>query len=349
MLAHHNGLDTLMDAKTVGRMAASNDIPYNDEAAVSQAGFTPQAFGKILSQAELAHAKFTAVALCDEAGLHVTSRAEWADKWIRSSGSIPQAVLDKLGSNSFSKRKPSAPATFFAYVEKRYEQQACLHFRLGCGPVKNVQLCGAEQQPDLAEYLLFIQLAKLMEAVASIYPYGIRVQIIPDDRRGGTANCWPASYGKSYIAGLQRMVAELGFGAWITIEDGQSKLYAHYNIGHYMDAAEQEILAHPDFQRHLALACVKAKQNFVTRHDADFTEDAIRDSALRYLISHRAESLSGVWTPGDVFPVRYANHPEHYQLYTMAAGITKLPWQIRLPLELRSDSVLQNRMSFYNA
>ena len=58
---------------------------------------------------------------------------------------------------------------------------------------------------------MFIQLAKAMEAIAAIYTYGLKVQMIPDDLRGGSANCWPTEYGKHYIAGLKRMVKDLNF------------------------------------------------------------------------------------------------------------------------------------------
>ncbi len=52
---------------------------------------------------------------------------------------------------------------------------------------------------------------------------------------------------------------------------------------------------------------------------------------MRYLVAHKAEMLSGMWSPVDALPLVYANHPDNFQLYTMGRGLTKLPWQVRLP------------------
>lgn len=314
-------------------LMAPQETMRSPEDDVSHAGFTPASLKKLVSNAQQFHKKFLASSPCD-AGLYVSEIPDWGAKLIRRSGGITQAIIAKLGSNSFSKRRPTDTAHFLAYLEERYAEGAPLLFRIGTGPVKNAQQYGAAQAPDLAEYLMFIHLAKVMEAIAAIYPYGIRVQMIPDDLRGGNANCWPSEYSKRYIAGLRRLAKELRFESWLDVEEGQSRIYAAYEVEKHLHTAEQDILRNPDCHKNLAIACMNAKQNVVSVHTTDVTESMIRESALRYMINHKAEMLSGIWTPKDAFPIRYGNHSDNFQLYTMGAGLTKLPWQIRLPISL---------------
>ena len=298
---------------------------------LANAGFSAASLEKHVRQARIFHNAFLVRSRAGDRGLHLTHRPDWAEKYIRRSASVPQAVLDKLGSNSFSKRRPEHALPFLQYVKRQYEAKAALAFRLVVGPVKNVLLAGDCQAPDFAEYLMFVQLARLMEAIAGIYPHGIRVQMIPDDLRGRIANGWPARYGSDYITGLARMNDELQFGGWLQVESGQARLYELYDVESHVEAAKAEVVSSPDYPKQLAAACIKAQQNLVACDPSQCTESAVCESAKRYLVRHRAEMLSGMWSPTDAFPLVCANHPGNYQLFTMAGGLTKLPWQVVLP------------------
>lgn len=307
------------------------ELPCNEDA-LADAGLTAASMQKLLAQAKQFHQAFAAMSQCDERGLSLHVLPAWREKWVRRHGNTPDAVYAKLGSNRFSKRRATDPTRFLEYLNRQYQEELPLLFRLGAGPVKNVRQYGASQAPDLAEYLMLVQLARVMEAVAAIYPYGVRVQMIPDDIRGRHANSWREEYGRRYIAGLQCMVRELGFAAWLEVENGQSRVYDRYNVDAYRDVAEKQVLCSPDFQKKFETACLKAQQNLVLSQESKAGKQAVRESAIRYLIANQAEALSGMWTPQDAFPLRYAHHDHHFQLFTMGSGLTKLPWQIQLPL-----------------
>jgi hypothetical protein len=297
------------------------------------AGFTPLALEDRVDEARRFHAQFLGAAECGAAGLRIARLPEWGEKLIRRSGGVPQAVIAKLGSNLFSKRRPQDTSSFLSYIEKRYGEGTPLELRIVVGPVKNVRRCGAEQDPDLAEYLMFVQLSRLMEALVSLYPHGIRVRMIPDDLRGKIANGWPGAYSVRYISGLRRMVRELRFEGWLEVEEGQARLYDQYNVQKYFEVANESVLKAADYRLKLAQACHNARENFVAFGEMEIPDAVLHNSAMRYLVSYEAETLSGMWSAEDALPLIYASHPGQYQLYTMGQGITKLPWQIRLPLE----------------
>lgn len=306
---------------------------------VSDIGLTHEELRERVQLADSFHQQFQKISHVDAAGLHVARMPQWGAKFIRRCGCVPSAVLEKIGSNSIAKRRPKDTQLFLAHVRQRFEAGAPLCFRVVVGPVKNVQRCGAQQSPDIAEYLMFIQLARVMESVAAIYPHGVSVQLVPDDVRGGIANDWPAAYGERYIAGLQQMVRALGFASWLRVENGQTKLYQRYQVENYMDAAKASVISDACFSANFEMACSKARDNLVSRGSKAPSENDVRASAMRYLTAHKAELLSGMWSPGETFPLIYANHPGSYQLYTMGRGLTKLPWQVRMPFSLLDESL----------
>lgn len=291
--------------------------------------------------------QFHAVARVNaQAGLYIPFKPSWADKLIREHKGVPQAILAKIGSQAFAKRRPADMAPFLNYVQTRYETGQPLHIRTVVGPVKNVQRSGAAQSPDLAEYLSFVQLARLMAAIAPLYPHGIKVQMVPDDQRASIANHFPASYSRRYIAGLQALAQRLSFDSWLHVENGQSALYQHYGVRGYYNAAQEELLSWQArdpaaFATRWEKACAKARENLVNDNGVPQRDDeSVHASAWRYLIAHRAEVLSGMWSPQDALPLIYANHPGNFQIYTMGPGGpkgTKLPWQIVLPESLLSQ------------
>jgi hypothetical protein len=124
--------------------------------------------------------------ISEERGVHTVPEHPWAAKMLRRA-SVPEAVVEKLGSTSFCKRRPENTAPFLEYVQRQYEQGQPLTFRVPFGPLKNMNRCGAEQLPDIAEYLTMIQLARMADALTGLYPHGIKVQLVPDDQRARKA------------------------------------------------------------------------------------------------------------------------------------------------------------------
>lgn len=312
--------------------AASQILP-DTTTYLCDAGFTAATLEKAAGVMQKFHGAFSQSIKASAGVLSVCDTLPQDTKFIRRCGGIAEAVLQKLGSHAFTKRRPEDTAPYLAYLQKRCDEEASLHFRIVVGPVKNVRRYGAQQEPDLAEYLMLMQLARLMEAVARIYPYGVRVQLVPDDLRGRIANDWPEEYSRRYIRGLWQMVRELQFHHWLEVEPGQARLYEEYNVPKYLPEAKEEVVADPHFSLHLTQACLKARENLITQGAAAVSASLIRESAMRYLVCHKAEILSGMWSPEDAFALIYANHPGNFQLYTMKQGVTKLPWQVKLPFE----------------
>ena len=187
---------------------------------------------------------------------------------------------------------------------------------------------------------MFTQLARVARSLATLYPFGVQIEMVPDDKRGGEANLWPKEYGQRYIGGMQKLVRNLGFKDWLKIENGQDRLYKQYQVATFRAAAAEQLQnwqrSDPHaYEAKLQTAAARARENMA---GGTATEQEARESALRYLIALGAEKMSGIFAPGlgkqDAFPLRYANHPGSYQLYTMGPGQTKLPWQIALPQAL---------------
>ena len=287
------------------------------------------------------HVRFLEAAQCDEQGLHLAQMPPWAEKLIRRSTNVAHAVLAKLGSNTVAKRRPEEKQAFLDHIARCVEAQTPLTLRIVFGPVKNVRRYGSYQSADMAEYLTLMQLGRVAETIAAIYPHGLRIQIVPDDKRGGIANAWPQAFSKQYIRSLQNMVKELQFDAWMQVEDGQARLYEQYGVENFTHAATMEVMADAGFHAKLERARNHARENLFSYNNGNLPEHEVQDSAMRYLVAHKAEMLSGIWSPIDAVPLVYANHPDNFQLYTMGRGMTKLPWQVRLPfdaLSLMDDS-----------
>lgn len=323
---------------TAARTTAADDVSL-----LERADFTAEKLRRAVTEAESFQATFrqTAAAILPDRGL--TGRpGKPEQKFIRQSGGIAAAVVAKLGSNSIAKRRPDDAAPFLAHVQSRLDAGEPLLLRLGAGPVKNVQHYGAQQAPDLAEFLMLTQLARTVSAVAALYPHGVKVQMVPDDKRGGDANLWPPEYGQRYITGLQRLTRALGHEDWLSIENGQERLYAHYRVPTFKQAAEENLRrwAQTDpvaYQAKMAKMATKAGDNLAD--PTQLTPQAAQASAWRYLVALKAEELSGIFAPRDALPLRYGNHPNSFQLYTMGAGLTKLPWQVALPVALLAEPV----------
>ena len=307
---------------------------------LAEAGFSLNQLHAHIRKAQKFHTRFLAQTHCHQGIVSVIRSSPEAAKRIRRSGGIAQAVIEKLGSNAIAKRRPADGADFLRYIAASLASQKILQLRVVVGPVKNTVRYGTYQQADLAEYLALIQLARVVEAIALLYPYGIRVQLVPDDARGMMANQWPSAYGRRYIQSLQQMVCDLQFNPWLTVEDGQQQLYRDYKVADYFVKARALVLNDVNFAADFAAACSRAKENRFTLDTNKLSEETIKDSALQYLIAHRAEILSGMWSPVDALPLVYANHAGNYQLYTLGQGITKLPWQIRLPFTLLDEEML---------
>lgn len=280
-------------------------------------------------------------ALTPERGLVSRKATDWAPKLIRRHG-IAGAVIEKAGSRAYVKRRPENPAAFLAYVEKQLEAEQPLLFRVGFGPLKNTNHCGPLQDPDWAEYLTVTQLARMMAGVTQVYPHGVTAEIVPDDLRTCGSNLCPASRTAKYIYGLQRMVRGMGLEGIVRVENGQARLYKLYNVTAYHAAA----LAALNEWKERDPAAFRAKwESSVTNAGKNIycarekTAEEVEAAAWRYLVAHRAEILSGLWSPGDAFPLRYANHAGSYQIYTYGFKKTKLPWQIALPLELIGEKL----------
>ncbi len=311
------------------------------KALLSRADFTAEKLRRAVTESEQFHAAFhqtAAVILPDRGMVGRPGKAE--QKFIRQAGGIAAAVVAKLGSNSIAKRRPDDATPFLSHVQSRLNHGAPLLLRLGAGPVKNVQHYGGHQSPDLAEFLMLTQLVRTVSAVATLYPHGVQVQMVPDDKRGGDANLWPPDYGKLYIGGLQRLTRALGHDGWLSIEDGQERLYAQYRVAAFKQAAEENLRRWAntdpaDYQAKMAKATAKAGDNLAS--PTQVTPEAAQASAWRYWVAQKAEEMSGIFAPHDAFPLRYGNHPNSFQLYTMGAGLTKLPWQVALPVALLSE------------
>lgn len=314
--------------------AGSND---NDRVLLSDIQFTLSQLKIDIQEAKefLVHL-FSESVLTTEKGLTLTTQPSWGPRLVRRNG-IAGAVIEKAGSRNFVKRRPEDETAFQAYVQKQTDAKQPLLFRVGFGPLKNVNNCGCRQSPDWAEYLAVIQLTRMLHALAGVYPYGIKAQIVPDDLRSRSANHCPEIYIEQYIAGLQDLVARMGLWNMISVERGQAKLYAQYDVPSYREAALQALKAwqkkDPEaFAARFETAMENARKNLLCTDE--LTQEDIEISAWNYLIAHRAEMLSGLWSPGDAFPLRYANHPNSYQIYTIGLKKTKLPWQIELPVSL---------------
>lgn len=270
-------------------------------------------------------------------GVICTTAPVWAKQLLRKR-SVVAAVMEKAGSSTFVKQRPRDTSDYQTYVQKQFDAQKPLQFRIPVGPVKNMNLCGDQQFPDMAEYLMFMQLARFAASVAALYPYGVKMQIVPDDVRAQTANLCPDSYVQSYISGLRQMVDSMGFSEWLQVESGQMRLCDLYRVQNFKPLAEQKLLDwkknEPEtFAEKWQSALENAQKNFVVRNDAD-AESEIAASAWRYLVAHQSEILSGMWSPVDAFPMIFANHPNNYQLRSMASKKTRLPWQVKMPISL---------------
>lgn len=319
---------------------------------LADAGLTVTELRARVIDAQDFHVRFLEAAQCDARGLHIAETPQWAEKLIRRSVNVAHAALAKLGSNTIAKRRPEETQAFLDHIAQCFEAQAPLRLRVVFGPVKNVQRYGAYQSADMAEYLTLIQLGRVAETIAAIYPHGVRIEIVPDDKRGSIANGWPQAFSAQYIDSMQRMAKELQFDSWMHVEDGQARLYKHYGVDTHTHAATMEVMADAQFAAKLERACDHARENLFSQGNK-LSELDVRDSAMRYLVAHKAEMLSGMWSPVDALPLVYANHPDNFQLYTMGRGLTKLPWQVRLPftaLTAQDDSYAPlPAMQFLNA
>ena len=290
-----------------------------------------------IAEAETFCAEFAATMQIGANGVTAVTQPKWARQMVHRRG-VVDAVIDKIGSNSFAKRRPKETADYNAYVKKRYEAGEALLFRIPVGPVKNMIRHSGPQMPDIAEYLMFVQLARFAAAIAPLYPHGVKIQIVPDDVRARAANLCPDDYVASYIGGLRRLVDAMTFSEWLQVEDGQMRLCDLYKVARYREAAETKLLDwkanEPEsFTSRWEAALENARKNFPVEQSDD-SEAEIAASAWRYMVAHQSEILSGMWSPVDAFPMVYANHPNCYQLFSMGAKKTKLPWQISLPVDL---------------
>jgi len=309
--------------------------PLKNEILLHDINYTRQQLENAVAEAEKFHADFLATTQINEAmGLVNPVLPQWAPKALRKLG-ITGAVLEKIGSMAFAKRRPEDVSPFCNYIEACLAEQKPLQFRVGFGPLKNIRYCGPEQSPDLAEYLTFIQLARLMHSVSAVYPHGVRVQIVPDDLRAMQANKCLQCHVHCYIGGLQKMVKLLSFDKWMYIEFGQSALFEEYRVYDYFVAAEEQLQhwrknSPEEFSLRWSRALENAQKNLNPETDNE-TNEAIEGAAWRYLVTHQSEVLSGLWGTHDAFPLRYGKHSQNYQLYTFGTKKTKLPWQISLP------------------
>lgn len=321
-------------------------------AMLARAELTAEKLQRSVAEAEQFHLEFrtTTNDVLSERGI-VVCPGKVEQKFIRQTGGIAAAIVAKLGSNSVAKRRPRDTTAFRIHVQDRLDAGKPLLLRIGAGPVKNVQHCGGQQEPDLAEFLMLTQLARTVRAVASLYPHGVKVQMVPDDKRGGEANLWPPEFGQRYIAGLQSLGGFLGYDGWLTIEDGQARLYAQYRVASFRAAAEDELRAWARtdpaaYQAQFSYAANKAFDNLVAA--CQVTPEAAQASAWRYLVALKAEELSGIFAPRDAFPLRYGRHHNSFQLYTMGPGLTKLPWQVALPRTLLREPARTIAQPFRN-
>jgi hypothetical protein len=274
-------------------------------------------------------AELKQVTSCENGILKIQKVPFWATQTLRKSEPIA-ATLKKIGSGSFARRRPVVEKPYFDYISSRYKSASPLQFRLGCGPLKNIHVCGSNQRPDVSEYLMLAQLASFAQAIAALYPYGLNVQIIPDDERACGANGCPKEYTNSYITGLTELVSQTGLSGWLTLEQGQSQICKNYCVASYLSAAEEKLLKQSKtegFASRWERAVANALQNVYPAP----THEQAQKAAWRYLVLHEAELMSGIWSIGDYFPLRYGRHDGFFQLFTMKENQTQLPWQISLP------------------
>ena len=311
------------------------DGPVQD---LSHAGFTPASLHKAIAEARVFQTRFN-----DEGsvsailGLHNVRQDDWAEKLLRRQP-LAGAIITKLGSNGFAKRRPDDTSAYERYINAQASAEAPLLFRVGFGPVKNIPCNGCEQTPDLAEYLTLIQLGRAMQAIAMLYPHGVQVQLVPDDLRSRSANLCPLCFVDCYITGLQRMVRALNWDTWLRVEPGQTRLYREYRVADHFAAAERmldrmRVEQPPAYTAKWNAAVSNAGKNlaYVDDHQPEADVEA---SARRYMIAQYAERLSGMWDAKDALPLRYGQHEQAFQMFTMTQGRTKLPWQIAIPLTM---------------
>lgn len=269
-------------------------------------------------------------------GLQVYAATALESDLVRRRGIIG-ATLERIGSKRFAKRRPDDAEGFYAYVSRQSDAAEPILFRVAFGPLKNINQCGCRQDPDWAEYLAFAQLARLLASVAAIYPHGVKTEIVPDDLRARAANNCPECHTSQYILGLQQLVKNMGLGGFMSVENGEKRLYEVYGVPQYRVVAEKSLRdwrdAEPEaFSARWETALLNAGKNLECTEDR--TLEDVEVAAWNYLVAHKAEILSGLWSPVDAFPLCYANHPGNYQIYTLGYKKTKLPWQIELPVSL---------------
>ena len=287
--------------------------------------------------AQVFHQEFSATMHMGANGVVAKMQPKWAKQLVHRRGAVA-AIIEKAGSNAFVKRRPSDASAYADYVQNRFDAEQPIEFRIGFGPLKN-RNCGATtQSPDLAEYLTLVQLSRMIAAVAALYPFGVKAHLVPDDKRTIMANQCCSCQTHSYISGLKKMVADLGFDTWLYVEDGQKRLYDVYEVPLFLQQAEESLLLWKDrdpasFAAKWETACDNAKRNI---HGVPTQEEELesRNAAWRYLVAHQAEVLSGMWMVGEAFPLRYGHHVGSFQLFSMGVGKTKLPWQISLPFDI---------------
>lgn len=273
-------------------------------------------------------------------GLKVLKVPQWAQQILRKK-KREVAIIEKIGSNSFAKRRPQDIGPYTEYVQKRLVAEEPLLFRIPVGPLKNMYLGDGNQLPDLAEYLMLVQLARFAMAIASLYPHGVQIQLVPDDVRARAANKCPEQFTQEYITSLRRLVSSLQFDPWLKVENGQARLCDMYNVMRYREEAERKLSVWKEkeaesFAERWEIAIENARKNFVITKDEQY-EAEIAASAWRYMVAHQSEILSGMWSPKDIFPLVYANHPNCYQIFSLGTKKTKLPWQIALPISLLNN------------
>ena len=313
----------------------------NDPILLPDINFTQSQLVKALHQAHLLKDQLDRFTKISQKGSLVLSNQFDGVQSLLEKNRIAKTVIEKIGSLTFVKRRPEDAKSYLHYVDACLEKEEPLVFRVGFGPIKNVNLNVTDQNPDFAEYLTLIQLARVMLAIGSLYPYGVKVQLVPDSLRAQAANSYPPEHVKRYIDGLRRIVQGLSFDKWFCVEDGQQRLYDLYRVNDYWDAAEESMRAGNcaesfEFSDKWNKAYKNAKKNIHSVSN-DNDDAAVKESAWRYLVGHRAEILSGLWSADDAFPLRYGCHPGFYQIYSLGYKKTKMAWQISLPLSLLPD------------
>lgn len=109
----------------------------------------------------------------DTGGLKRHDQPSWAGKDLQKLG-VTGAVLRKISSGMFVRRSPEDDLPYREHVARQLAAQQPLFFRLGCGPLKNMQVCRGSQQPDCAEYLMFFQLYTMKENQTQL-PWQLRL------------------------------------------------------------------------------------------------------------------------------------------------------------------------------